>query len=48
MKMNIYLYRREIERGAFKTWEYQYVDIKGKELPPTPAGFKLFTITPIR
>lgn len=42
---NIYTFRRELPRGAFKTWEYEYVDIEGDELPECPDGFKLFTIT---
>lgn len=46
MKTNIYLYRREKPRtGAFKTWEYDYLPIEDTELPTTPRGFTLFTIT---
>jgi len=43
--MNRYTYRRELERGSFKTWEYEYVVILAHELPERPSGFTLFTIT---
>ncbi len=44
--MNIYTFRSEKERnGAFKTWEYEYLTIEATELPETPQGYSLFTIT---
>lgn len=44
--MNRYTFRRHKRGpGGFRTWEYEYVNIKSTELPKIPASYELFTIT---
>jgi hypothetical protein len=44
--MKRYIFRKyRSENGVFKTWQYDYIEVDGTELPKAPAGFTLFTIT---
>ena len=42
--MNRYTYRRKFDRNSL-TWDKEFIEIDGTELPKTPAGYDLFTIT---